>query len=138
MTTRVTVSDPWGPPVNLGATVNSASNEECPFISFDGLSLYFSSFRLPCLGGQYGGDLWVTTRATPSDPWGPPVHLDRPVNSKNDEYCPYVSPDGLLLLFSGNPPPIRPVGYIPMHQTVATEHLELARESWRTYQHYDF
>jgi len=105
VTTRVTVSDPWGPPVNLGATVNSASNEECPFISFDGLSLYFSSFRLPCLGGQYGGDLWVTTRATPSDPWGPPVHLDRPVNSKNDEYCPYVSPDGLLLLFSGNPPP---------------------------------
>ena len=39
---RRTLSDPWGPPVNLGPQVNSSGNEWSPCISPDGRELYFS------------------------------------------------------------------------------------------------
>jgi len=53
---RATVSDPWGLPVNLGPRVNlSAADDDCPSISADGRTLYFTSNR----PGGYGGyDLW--------------------------------------------------------------------------------
>ncbi|MHC4440751.1 MAG: TolB family protein [Planctomycetota bacterium] len=58
VSTRPTQSDPWGEPVNLGATVNSSSPERAPSISADGLELFFHSDR----PGGYGmQDLWVTT-----------------------------------------------------------------------------
>ena len=45
VTTRETAQDPWGEPVNLGPTVNSSDWEHTPFVSADGLTLYFSSTR---------------------------------------------------------------------------------------------
>jgi len=52
----------WGPAVNLGCgTINSASNDQGPGISKDGLSLYFGSDRA---GGAGGLDLWVAQRPT--------------------------------------------------------------------------
>ena len=58
---------PWSTPVNLGAIVNSAFNENHPAISKDGLSLYITSGRP---GGVNGVNLlqfeeiWVSQRAT--------------------------------------------------------------------------
>src|SRR5207249_8036769 len=60
---------PWGAPANLGPVVNSASNDQHPSISKDGLSLYFVSNRP---GGFGGNDIWVTQRASVDDAWGPP------------------------------------------------------------------
>jgi len=99
VTTRATLSDAWGPAVNLGPTVNSsAGGQGGPSISADGLSLYFASDR----PGGYGMvDLWVTTRATLSDPWGPPANLGRTVNSNAFEAHPSISADGLALFFEG-------------------------------------
>jgi hypothetical protein len=91
--TRATISDSWGPPVNLGATVNSASADLLPSISFDGLSLYFSSNR----SGGYG--IWVTTRPSVDAPWGRPVNLGPPVNSTGYDLCTSISADGLSLFF---------------------------------------
>ncbi|MHC4538827.1 MAG: hypothetical protein ACYS74_03485, partial [Planctomycetota bacterium] len=107
MTTRETKSDPWGEPVNLGPVVNSSSGEGRPFISADGLSLYFSSSRA---GGYGGWDLWMTTRETKSDPWGEPVNLGPTVNSPADEDCPSISADDLELYF-GEWQVFRPGGY---------------------------
>ena len=39
---RASPEDDWGPPENLGPTVNSASNETCASITADGLELYFT------------------------------------------------------------------------------------------------
>ena len=80
VTTRATKADAWGTPVNLGPTVNTAYEECCPDISADGLSLFFWSGRP---GGFGGRDLWVTARATTSDPWGPPVNLGPTVNTSS-------------------------------------------------------
>jgi hypothetical protein len=96
VTTRSSVDDPWGPPVNLGAIVNSSSNEMAPCISADGLELYFTCDR----AGGYGElDLWVTTRATRADPWGIPVNLGPTVNSPSPDGWPSISSDGLSLYF---------------------------------------
>ncbi len=87
-------------PTNLGPTVNSSVMDSTPGISADGLSLYFSSTRS---GGW--ADLWVTTRATVSDPWDPPVILGSPINSSFTDDTPSISADGLTLYFSSWRPP---------------------------------
>ena len=96
LTTRETIHDPWGEPVNLGPTVNSSSVDGRPLISADGLSLYFDSDRP---GGYGQGDLYVTRRATLSDPWGTPVNLGPTVNSSAWEELPSISADGFTLYF---------------------------------------
>ena len=101
--TRATTDDLWGEPNNLGPTVNSGYDDLCPSLSADGLSLYFS-------GGPYSprpeglgqGDIWVTTRATVSDSWGPPENLGAAVNSSSREMAPSISSDGRVLFFQSN------------------------------------
>jgi len=98
--TRATTDDPWGEPVNLGSTVNSEFTDLCPNLSSDGLSLYFSDgplgFRPDGVGG---GDLWVATRASICDQWGPPENLGPTVNSSSHDFSPNISSDGLTLFF---------------------------------------
>ncbi len=109
MATRAMKSAPWGPPVNMGPKINSSATDGEPWISPDSLELYFMSFR----SGGYGrADIYVARRATESDPWGEPANLGPVVNSAYDEHYLSLSPDGLLLLFSGGGnPPYRPGGY---------------------------
>ena len=58
---RESVFDVWSPPVNLGAIVNSGANDLTPYLSGDGLSLYFGSDRVvPEQSGLV--DLYVTRR----------------------------------------------------------------------------
>jgi len=97
VTTRTSRSDPWGPAVNMGPTINSSTTDADVWISTNGLELYFLSYR----SGGYGlSDIWVARRATENDPWGVPVNLGPPVNSGYTEQSQSLSPDGLLLLFS--------------------------------------
>ena len=104
VTTRTTKDDPWGPPLNLGPTVNSSYQDTDPSISTDGLTLHFNSTRP---GGFGGRDLWVTTRPTTDDPWAEPVNLGPTVNGSFYEGDPSIPADGLSLYFSdwGNPRP---------------------------------
>ncbi len=41
----------WGKPANLGKRINTAGNEDSPYIHPDGVTLYFSSDGHPSLGG---------------------------------------------------------------------------------------
>jgi WD40-like Beta Propeller Repeat len=59
VSTRNTVFEPWSTPVNLGTTVNDASNDQQPHIAADRRTLFFASNRT---GGLGGFDLYVTTR----------------------------------------------------------------------------
>lgn len=65
--------------------LNTPALEGCPFQAPDGLSLYLASNRP---GGKGGLDIWVSTRASTSAPWGAPVNLGEPVNSPADDFCP--------------------------------------------------
>jgi Tol biopolymer transport system component len=98
-TTRPTIDAPWSRPVNLGPLVNSPMAEFYPFISSDGLSLFFVSMRW---GGLGQGDLYVTTRPTIKDPWSTPINLGPNVNTHNCDEYPEISSDGKYLIFSSN------------------------------------
>ena len=97
MVTRETKDAAWSAPVNVGRPVNYTGGDICPTMSADGLSLYFASGA--ARGGSGFYDLWVTTRASISDPWGEPVNLGSSVNSSAAEMSPSLSADGLTLFF---------------------------------------
>lgn len=101
VTTRETTDDDFGPPVNLGPTINSSSYDACPSISADGLELYFGSLRP---GGFGNCDLWVTSRPTTDDPWGTPMNLGATVNSSDADNLVEISADGLELFFGSDRP----------------------------------
>jgi hypothetical protein len=96
---RATRNDPWQEPENLGAKVNSPSDDSRVHISADGLLLFFDSNRS---GGCGGWDIYVTRRKSLSDPWQEPVNLGPGVNSPTDESSPNISSDGREFFFVRN------------------------------------
>jgi tetratricopeptide (TPR) repeat protein len=71
----------WGVPVNLGATINTRYNEECPVISDDGLTLYFSSYGHFNMGGY---DIFYSKKGEDGS-WGEPVNIGYPINTTDDD-----------------------------------------------------
>ena len=70
----------WGPAVNLGSTVNTPFNEDAPFITEDGTTLYFSSEGHSSMGGY---DIFKSSYAESG--WKTPENLGYPVNSSDDD-----------------------------------------------------
>jgi len=105
VTTRPSVSDPWGTPSNLGAEINSLYQEGWPSISVDGLILFFCSGDSetagggPRPGGFGNGDIWMARRAAKDGDWSHTVNLEPLINSPADEASPSVSADGSTLYF---------------------------------------
>ena len=98
VTTRATKDSPWGQAVRWGPETNPGSHDYGPWISADGLELYFSSERS---GSGWMADIYVARRTLPNDPWGPGVNVGGPVSQpSHDEVFVSLSPDGLLMLFS--------------------------------------
>ena len=67
----------WSEPENLGPNINTAGDEEAPFISNDGKVIYFSSTGHLGLGEQ---DIFMS-RIQADSTWGYPVNLGMPGNS---------------------------------------------------------
>src|SRR6266436_1059982 len=104
---RASVDDPWGSPVNLGPTVNTAFDEGEPGLSRDGHFLFFQSKRP---GGFGGIDLWVSYREHTHDDfdWQPAVNLGAGVNSAADDQGPSYfenEEDGAPQLYFGSSRP---------------------------------
>ncbi|MBN1509832.1 MAG: PD40 domain-containing protein [Sedimentisphaerales bacterium] len=91
VTTRPNKNAPWGPPVMLGAPI-AMESEGAPFISPDGLSLYFSEGTSP-------PDIYVSRRVTTASPWGKPVPF-APVNSPRGEWHLSFSTEDSALYFT--------------------------------------
>ena len=110
VTTRESRYSDWGIPVNLGPTINTPGSNMTPWITTDGLELYFSSKRP---GDSVNIDIYVSQRLSINDPWQMPVNLGTVVNSRVDDCFPCLSPDGLVLFFSDrdNPSVFRYAGH---------------------------
>ncbi len=81
----------WGKPVNLGPNINSAKDEQTPFIHPDNQTLYFSS------NGHIGmgdADLFVARKDTAGE-WSVPENLGYPINTSGNE-------NGLIVTASGD------------------------------------
>ena len=95
--TRASTEDDWGVPVRLASPISAPGRDWLPWLSQDGLDLYFSSDR----AGGYGGfDIYVTRRDSIDAAWGPVENLGPPINSYNGDYGACISSDGLELYFS--------------------------------------
>ena len=70
----------WSPAFNLGASINTAYDEDSPFLSNDNLTLYFSSRGHNSIGGF---DLFRSQTDGPL--WSEPQNLGLNVNSPYDE-----------------------------------------------------
>lgn len=69
----------WSKPMNLGAEINTASNEESPFLASDGITLYFSGNGYPGLGNN---DIFMTRRLDDTwEHWSEPINLGNKINS---------------------------------------------------------
>ena len=71
----------WGPAMNLGPVINSKYNEETPFITSDGNTLYFSSMGHYNMGGY---DIFYSTRLD-NGQWSKPINAGYPLNTSGDD-----------------------------------------------------
>ncbi|MBL7222904.1 MAG: DUF1080 domain-containing protein, partial [Candidatus Brocadiae bacterium] len=88
-------------PANLGAPLNTKDDEQSPSLSADGLTLVFQSNRA---GGQGDFDLWMSTRAATTKPFGEPVNLGPSVNSGAGDGGGCLSADRRTLYFTCDRP----------------------------------
>ena len=89
----------WGEPLNIGQAVNTELNEDNPFITGDGKTLFFASQGHYSLGGY---DIF-RSEMTDDGGWSKPVNLGYPVNTTDDDlfYVPAGSADiGYQSLFA--------------------------------------
>lgn len=88
----------WAPPLNLGATLNSAGNEGRMLLAADGRTLYFASDGHAGAGGY---DLFMSRRLDESwMAWSPPLPLGEAINTPADDSDFALTPDGSRLLLA--------------------------------------
>lgn len=80
------------------AGINGTDSDGTPFLTKDGLTLFFHSTRA---GGPGDRDIWQATRSALGEAWSN-VALVPVINSGSTDHLPFVSDDGLVLLFSSN------------------------------------
>ncbi len=90
----------WSIPENLGSTINTAMDEEAPFITDDGQTLFFSSTGHLGLGEQ---DIYMS-QLQENGEWGVPVNLGPPINTGYRELGFYLSGNGMTGYFSSDRP----------------------------------
>jgi len=100
MTTRSTISDPWGVPINLGPNVNSSGRDAAPNISADGLAMFFET----SFGGFGSQDIWMSVRKTRDSDWEPSFNLGPNINTSRFDAMPSISFDGSTLYFCSDRP----------------------------------
>lgn len=89
----------WVTPVNMGPVVNTAGDDETPFLHPDGMTLYFrSNGRI----GMGNFDIFVSRRNDINEPWGEPVNIGYPINTEGAEGAFVVSLEGKKAYFASD------------------------------------
>ncbi len=88
----------WEAPVNLGDSINTAYNEQSPFIHADNQTLYFSSDGWVGMGGY---DLYVSHRSDDGY-WRKGINMGYPINTQKDEIGLFVNARGNKAYFSSS------------------------------------
>ncbi len=87
----------WGNVVNLGDSVNTAYDEDSPFIHPDGITLFFSSKGRNSMGGF---DIFRSTMDIKDSSFKKVKHLGYPINSSDDDLYFVVSANGERAYYS--------------------------------------
>ena len=81
----------WSEPINLGAGVNTPDDEEAPFLSNDGETLYFSSMGHESMGDQ---DIFFSRWDATRQRWTKALNIGPPINSAARELGFHLTADG--------------------------------------------
>lgn len=81
----------WGPPINLGAPINTPGDEKSPFMHSDSYTLYFSSNYHIGMGGY---DIFYAKLDQETEKFHKPKNIGTPINTDKDEHGFIVSRDG--------------------------------------------
>ena len=90
----------WSKPENLGPTINTEYDEDAPYFSKDGKTLYFASTGHNTMGGF---DIFKTERDENGE-WSTPVNIGAPVNSSGDDIFYVENSEGTLAYYSSMRP----------------------------------
>lgn len=89
----------WSTPKPISGGVNTDFDEDSPFLSRDGQTLYFSSNRPNSMGGF---DIFQSRYNTVTKIWSEPVNLGFPINTIDDEINFQLQEDQLSGFLSSN------------------------------------
>lgn len=86
----------WGKIMNLGPAINTAGDEESPFIHPDGKTLYFCSTEHKSMGGF---DIFQST-LNDSLQWSTPQNVGSPINTPDDDVFFIPTANGLRVYYA--------------------------------------
>jgi outer membrane protein OmpA-like peptidoglycan-associated protein/Tol biopolymer transport system component len=87
----------WSEPQNLGPNINTANDDQCPFIHADNQTLYFTSAGWSGMGG---GDIYISRKTDTG--WTKAENLGYPINTETDDNGLAVSYDGKMAFLASN------------------------------------
>ena len=88
----------WSDAENLGPSINTTGDEQCPFIHADNQTLYFTSNVLPGYGDE---DLFVVRKGNDGS-WGTPKNLGYPINTIDREGTLFIAADGKTAYYASD------------------------------------
>ncbi|GAB3828934.1 hypothetical protein GCM10028895_43140 [Pontibacter rugosus] len=80
----------WGNPKSLGKTINTAFDDDSPYLASDG-TLFFASRGHNSMGGY---DIFSAKYDSVARRWARPVNLGSPINTPDDDTYYRLAPDG--------------------------------------------
>ena len=92
--------DGWSTPFNLGPEINSAFDEQYPYLAKDGRSLYFSSNNFRASIG--GFDIFEAKYDQEIKKWGAAKNMGMPINSAGDDTHFSLTIDGAKAYLTSN------------------------------------
>ncbi len=81
----------WGPAKSIGNAINTVYDDDSPYLSKDGKTLYFSSRGHNTMGGY---DIFKSEWDSVGNKWGRPENMGYPINTPDDDSYYRLSPDG--------------------------------------------
>jgi outer membrane protein OmpA-like peptidoglycan-associated protein len=89
----------WIPAMNMGPEINTAGDEQAPFIHADNQTLYFTSNGLQGYGGN---DIFLTRKVPGTGKWSIPENLGYPINTIENEGSLFVASNGVTAYYASD------------------------------------
>jgi hypothetical protein len=120
--------DDWSKPVSVSKAINTSANENYPFLSLDGITLYFASDGEKSIGGY---DILITRYNSSTNSYLPPENIGMPFNSPANDYMMVIDELHKLGWFATDRN--QPVGKVMIYTFIPNEIKKIIRSEDKEY-----